>query len=132
MNIKSKVICINDDFPPWARATYTSLPVKGTIYTIRHIDKGLDAVELVKNGTDDNFTGSDPRKFKGTTTIMILLEEIKNPPHLDSKKEPGFKLEKFAEIPEQPKEKVKESIKNPGPPKTVKPKKPKKKELQTV
>ena len=77
IDIGSKLVCVNDDFPAWARATYSSLPVKDSIYTIRKLDKGLDAKELVKHGSDkDTFKGSDPLKFTGFATIMVLLEEI--------------------------------------------------------
>ena len=96
IDIGSKLVCVNDDFPAWARATYSSLPVKDSIYTIRKLDKGLDAKELVKHGSDkDTFKGSDPLKFTGFATIMVLLEEIHNPIHMDTKKEMGFKLERF-------------------------------------
>ena len=31
----SKVVCVDDVFPAWARASYTALPVKGVTYTVR-------------------------------------------------------------------------------------------------
>lgn len=98
-DIGTKVVCIDDDFPAWARATYNHLPSKDTVYTIRHIDQGLDAQEVVKHGSDkDTFKGSSPLKFTGVRTIMILLEEFTNPVHEDTKKEMGFKLERFAPL----------------------------------
>jgi hypothetical protein len=123
IDIGTKVTCIDDNFPAWARATYTDLPVKGNIYTIRHIDRGVDCQELVKNGSSEDFSGQDPRKFKGVQTIMILLAEIINPPHLDSKKEPGFKLERFAPLIEPPAQKVSQKESKPRPKKVSKPKK---------
>lgn len=128
IDIKSKVVCIDDEnWPAWAKAVMTDFPVKGKTYVVRQIQQGVLGEELIKDTT-----GKNPLQFKGRVIPVVLLEEIKNPVHPVSKQEMGYSILRFAEIPEQPKEKVKEKIKNPGPPKTVKPKKPKKKELQTV
>jgi len=91
MNKGSKVVCIDDVFPTWATALYSELPVKDKIYTIRQIDSGL----LVQNINSD---ASVKHTFEGVRSFHVLLEEIKNPIHTDSKKEMGFLITRFREI----------------------------------
>ena len=124
-----KVICIKDDeWPAWAKAIMTDFPKRGVVYSVRDIILGQTTDEIIKDPT-----GKNPFNFKGTVMPVILLEEIRNPIPLGKTVEAGFRADRFAELPEQPKEEVKEKIKNP---KLIKlPKiqpKPKIKELELV
>lgn len=92
----SKVVCVDDIFPAWARATYTALPVKGVTYTVRSMSPGrgkpLHIVDgkPVKNGAGD----TNPE-------IYLLVEELRNPPDpFCAGAELGFKAERFAPMEE--------------------------------
>ncbi len=130
MNIDrgTKLICIKDDeWPAWARAVMDQFPVKNTVYTVREIIPGVWTEQVIKDET-----GKNPLQFTGKAVPTVLLEELKNPVHPVSKKEMGFILYRFAEIPEQPKEKVKTVVKKPVSPKPVTPVKPKRKKKELV
>lgn len=125
-----KLICIKDDeWPAWARAVMNEFPVKGKIYTLREIQPGVIGETPVKN-----VAGNNPLQFTGSRTMHILVEELKNPKHEITGIELGFRADRFAELPETPKEKAKANIKNPVTPVKMpsKPHKPKVKELQPV
>jgi hypothetical protein len=96
MQTGSKVVCIDDVFPAWARQAYTALPVKGEIYTVRSMSPGrgkpLHIVDgkPVKNGAGD----AHPE-------IYLLVEELRNPPDpFCAGAELGFKAERFAPVEE--------------------------------
>ncbi len=96
MQTGSKVVCVDDVFPTWARATYTALPVKGVVYTVRSMSPGrgkpLHIVDgkPVKNGAGD----AHPE-------IYLLVEELRNPPDpFCAGAELGFKAERFAPMEE--------------------------------
>jgi hypothetical protein len=123
-----KVVCIKDDeWPTWAQFAYKEFPIKQVIYTVREIQAGVLGEEIIKDTT-----GKNPFNFKGKIVPVILLEELKNPIHPVSGLEFGFRLDRFAEVPETPKQKeVKKQTVTP--PKTPKPSKaPKEEELAFV
>src|ERR1700760_1711232 len=91
-----KVVCINDEFSQFIRASYTNLPVKGVTYTIREVFLGREKV--VKGGD--------------SATLGLLLMELTNPPdpfHA-GQQELGFSSERFAPLEEQPAEQEEEAV----------------------
>jgi hypothetical protein len=87
----SKVVCIDDtNWPAWARAIYNDFPVKGKIYTVRDIIKGIQPTKIVKDET-----GNNPLQFTGNVIPVILLEEIHNPMHPVYKNEHGYSITRF-------------------------------------
>lgn len=134
-----KLVCIDDNFPAWARATYSVLPVKDSIYTVRHLEQGLIPTNFIKIGSEEDLRirqerghlpGKSPLNATGEFTIAILLEELHNPIHEDSKLELAFSLSRFRpleEVSEQ--EKISTVVKAPVKRNFVK---PKKKELVEV
>jgi hypothetical protein len=106
----SKVVCVDDVFPAWARASYTALPVKGVTYTVRSMSPGrgkpLHIVDgkPVKNGAGD----AHPE-------IYLLVEELRNPPDpFCAGAELGFKAERFAPMEESENEAVYEEAEAKG------------------
>ena len=96
-----KVVCIKDDeWPAWAKVAYTNFPTRNTVYNVREIQPGVLGEEVIKDTT-----GKNPFNFKGKVVPAILLEELKNPIHPVSGLEFGFRLDRFAEVPETPKQK---------------------------
>lgn len=87
MKTGSKVICINNIFPPWVRDSYDQLPVKDRIYTVRALEIGRDGASQVSGGK---------------ATGRLLLEELKNPPDYSHKdrEELGFNMNRFREVEE--------------------------------
>lgn len=76
----TKVICVDDRFPPEILIYYTNLPLKDKVYTIRDVEVGIGL-----NGEAGE--------------IAVTLAEIANPvsevpPH----RERGFKVERFREL----------------------------------
>jgi len=76
----TKVICVDDRFPPEIFIYYTNLPIKDKVYTIRDVEVGVGI-----NGEAGE--------------IAVTLAEISNPvsstpPH----RERGFKVERFREL----------------------------------
>lgn len=89
----TKVVCVDDRFPPEILIYYTNLPEKNKVYTIRDVEVGVGI-----NGE--------------TGEIAVTLAEISNPvsevpPH----RERGFKVERFRELePEVEVEEEKEEV----------------------
>jgi hypothetical protein len=86
----TKVICVDDRFPPEILIYYTNLPLKDKVYTIRDVEVGVGL-----NGEAGE--------------IAVTLVEISNPvsevpPH----RERGFKVERFREL--EPQVEVEEEI----------------------
>jgi hypothetical protein len=76
----TKVICVDDRFPPEILIYYTNLPIKDKVYTIRDVEVGVGL-----NGEAGE--------------IAVTLAEFANPvsevpPH----RERGFKVERFREL----------------------------------
>lgn len=119
-----KIVCINDEFPAWAKATYRDLPEKGKVYVCRDIVPGVVPTETVKDQT-----GHNPLNFKGFQFASTYLEEIINTVHPVSKQEMGFAAIRFTKLdPVKTEENVKEQIGvDISKPKTMV--KPKKREL---
>ena len=90
MRTGSKVVCVDDRFPPDILIYYTGLPIKDRIYTVRDMGIGLSS------------TG-EPGE------IVVYLNEIENP---KSSKAPyperGFAEWRFREI-EPPAEELEEA-----------------------
>jgi len=98
-----RVACIDDQFPTWALALYTELPVKGKIYTIRGIGIGLDVKAIVKDS-------KVPASFVGEEDLTVWLQEIVNPDHPVSKEEYGFKASRFAPLEELTEEAIEKMV----------------------
>jgi hypothetical protein len=86
----TKVVCVDDRFPPEIFIYYTNLPIKDKVYTIRDVEVGVGI-----NGEAGE--------------IAVTLVEISNPvskvpPH----RERGFKVERFREL--EPEVEVEEEI----------------------
>lgn len=86
----TKVVCVDDRFPPEIFIYYTNLPIKDKVYTIRDVEVGIGL-----NGEAGE--------------IAVTLVEISNPvskvpPH----RERGFKVERFREL--EPQVEVEEKI----------------------
>jgi len=86
----TKVICVDDRFPPEILIYYTNLPIKDKVYTIRDVEVGVGL-----NGEAGE--------------IAVTLAEFANPvsevpPH----RERGFKIERFREL--EPAVEVEEEI----------------------
>src|SRR4051812_26538987 len=83
----TKVVCIDDHFPPWAKQMYAALPKEGNTYTIRGSTVGVS----YGMGFADRQEGE----------IAVYLREIVNP---KSRKAPhrewGFKAERFKPLDE--------------------------------
>jgi len=75
-DINSKVICVDDRFPPGINDIFNALPSKGAIYTVRDIVPAQDW------------------KLKGTCAVM--LHELVNRPNRHGI-EPGFATNRFRE-----------------------------------
>lgn len=98
----SKVVCIDDIFPAWARAAYTALPVKGVTYTVRAMCPGRGKpLKIVDGKPIINGAGDDHPE------IYLLVEELRNPPDpYCAGAELGFKAERFAPMEEAENEAV--------------------------
>lgn len=79
-DINTKVVCIDDNFPPASGRHVRNFPVKGSIYTIRDIIPAQDG--------------------SGNHTTGVLLHEIHNPPSpvRPDWGECGFAPQRFREI----------------------------------
>lgn len=104
-DIGTKLICINDSFPPDANKWLDSLPKAGQLYTVRDVVPG--------------------QGWDLAPTCAILLTELVNPLN-DFGIEPGFDPSRFAE-PEELETYEKKSAQQPKPKK-----KPRKRELVEV
>lgn len=96
MRTGSKVVCVDDVFPAWARASYTALPVKGKVYTVRSMSPGRGSpLKIVDGKPVKNGAGDDHPE------IYLLVEELRNPPDpYCPGAELGFKADRFAPIDE--------------------------------
>ena len=72
----TKVVCVDDNFPPDIKDIMNALPRKGTIYTVRDIVPG--------------------QNWDLTETIAIYLVELVNRPNMHGF-EPGFSSHRFTE-----------------------------------
>lgn len=75
-DLDTKVVCVDDSFPPGINDIYNALPRKGALYTVRDIIPAQDAA------------------LKPTTAI--LLHELRNNPNKHGI-EPAFQLWRFRE-----------------------------------
>lgn len=94
MHIGSLVVCVDDVFPEWAKQSYTALPVKGEVYTVRELSPGRGIPLLIVDGKPVINGAGDKHP-----EILILLMELHNP--MDpfcAGRELGFKAERFAPI----------------------------------
>jgi len=76
----TKVICVDDRFPPEILIYYTNLPLKDRVYTIRDVEVGVGL---------DGEAGEI-----AVTLVEIANPNSKMPPH----RERGFKIERFREL----------------------------------
>ena len=90
-----QVICIDDNFPAWARAMYDNLPVKDVTYTIRDVMIGCNPIGVVKQDIS-----LEPNKFIGIAEVTLLLVEITNKKNEVLKQEMGFKSDRFRPLEE--------------------------------
>lgn len=74
--INTKVVCVDDRFPPGINDIYNALPRKGSIYTVRDVVPAQDW------------------SLKGT--CAVLLVELVNRPNRHGI-EPGFQCHRFRE-----------------------------------
>ena len=89
-----KVVCIDDVFPDWAKAMYNELPEKDKKYTIRKVVMGVAPIGVTKESK-----GSTP-VFIGQHEVTLLLNELNNPIHPNSKQEMGFLSIRFQPLDE--------------------------------
>ena len=75
-DLNSKVVCVDDRFPPGIRDIFRALPVKGRIYTVRDIVPA--------------------QGFNLHKTCAVLLAELVNHPNRHGI-EPGFLCNRFRE-----------------------------------
>jgi len=86
----TKVICVDDRFPPEILIYYTNLPIKDKVYTIRDVEVGVGL-----NGEAGE--------------IAVTLAEFANPvSEVSPHRERGFKIERFREL--EPAVEVEEEI----------------------
>jgi hypothetical protein len=110
MQTGSKVVCVDDVFPAWALATYTALPVKGTVYTVRSMSPGRGSPLLVVDGKPVKNGAGDAHP-----EIYLLVEELRNPPDpYCPGAELGFKAERFAPVEEIEQEEPEENVEAVG------------------
>ena len=110
MQTGSKVVCVDDVFPAWARATYTALPVKGVTYTVRSMAPGRGKPLHIVDGKPVQNGASDAHP-----EIHLLVEELRNPPDpYCAGTELGFKAERFAPLEEAESEATEELVEAVG------------------
>jgi hypothetical protein len=86
----TKVVCVDDRFPPEIFLYYTNLPLKDRIYTIRDMEVGV---------------GIDGQAGEIAVTLVELINPVsEKKPH----RERGFKVERFREL--EPAVEVEEEI----------------------
>jgi hypothetical protein len=90
--IGTKIVCIDDVFPAWAKVMYRQLPKKGNIYTLRHFDVGCADIKEITENADKSVL------LKGKRDYTVWVNELVNPIHPNSGKEMGFKASRFAPI----------------------------------
>jgi len=90
MTSGSKVVCVDDRFPPEIFLYYTNLPLKDRVYTIRDMEVGV---------------GIDGQAGEIAVTLVELINPVsEKKPH----RERGFKIERFREL--EPAVEVEEEI----------------------
>jgi hypothetical protein len=76
----TKVICVDDRFPPEILLYYTNLPLKDRVYTVRDVEVGV---------------GINGEAGEIAVTLVELTNPASNvPPH----RERGFRVERFREL----------------------------------
>jgi hypothetical protein len=106
MHTGSKVVCVDDIFPAWARASYTALPTKGVTYTVRSMSPGRGSPLLIVDGQPVKNGAGDAHP-----EIYLLVEELRNPPDpFCAGAELGFKAERFAPVEEIENEEIEEEV----------------------
>ena len=86
----TKVICVDDRFPPEILIYYTNLPLKDKVYTIRDVEVGI---------------GLNGEAGEIAVTLVELANPVSEvPPH----RERGFKVERFREL--EPEAEVAEEV----------------------
>lgn len=76
----TKVICVDDRFPPEILLYYTNLPLKDKVYTVRGVEVGV---------------GMNGEAGEIAVTLVELTNPVsKVPPH----RERGFRVERFREL----------------------------------
>jgi hypothetical protein len=86
----TKVICVDDRFPPEILIYYTNLPLKDKVYAIRDVEVGI---------------GLNGEAGEIAVTLVELANPVSEvPPH----RERGFKVERFREL--EPEVKVAEEV----------------------
>ena len=76
----TKVICVDDRFPPEILLYYTNLPLKDRVYTVRDVEVGV---------------GINGEAGEIAVTLVELTNPSSNvPPH----RERGFRVERFREL----------------------------------
>jgi len=76
----TKVICVDDRFPPEILIYYTNLPLKDKVYTVRDVEVGV---------------GLNGEAGEIAVTLVELANPVSEvPPH----RERGFKVERFREL----------------------------------
>jgi hypothetical protein len=76
----TKVVCVDDRFPPEILIYYTNLPLKDKVYTIRDVEVGV---------------GLNGEAGEIAVTLLELSNPVSEvPPH----RERGFKVERFREL----------------------------------
>jgi len=76
----TKVICVDDRFPPEILIYYTNLPLKDRVYTVRDVEVGV---------------GLNGEAGEIAVTLVELANPVSEvPPH----RERGFKVERFREL----------------------------------
>jgi hypothetical protein len=86
----TKVICVDDRFPPEILIYYTNLPLKDKVYTIRDVEVGI---------------GLNGEAGEIAVTLIELANPVSEvPPH----RERGFKVERFREL--EPEVEVSEEV----------------------
>jgi hypothetical protein len=76
----TKVICVDDRFPPEILLYYTNLPLKDRVYTVRDVEVGVGL-----NGEAGEIA---------VTLVELTNPSSKTPPH----RERGFRVERFREL----------------------------------
>jgi hypothetical protein len=110
MQTGSKVVCVDDIFPAWARAAYTALPTKGVTYTVRSMSPGRGKPLHIVDGKPVINGAGDAHP-----EIYLLVEELRNPPDpFCAGAELGFKAERFAPMEEAENEEVYEEAEAKG------------------
>lgn len=100
MQVGKRVVCVDDQFQPWALNLFKELPVKGRTYTVRAVSLGR--MELARLGPDGKLLKNGASD--ASPTVRILLEELHNPDdpcgptNNKGGTEMGFNADRFREL----------------------------------